>query len=258
MNEKLPVLFIGHGSPMNAILDNSFTQSLKALAQKITKPKAIMVISAHWQTKGTQVTCENEPRQIYDFYGFPDELYKVIYRPKGSGDYAEGVVKELSKENVHCDRAWGLDHGSWAVLKHMYPAADVPVFQMSLNDLGDEEYHYNMGRKLSFLREKGILIIGSGNIVHNLGRMNYDRNSEPFDWAVQFDDYIAEAITNRKHQEIMEYKKEGSSAKLSVPTNEHFLPLLYIAGLQEESDQVEFIYEGIQHGSMSMRCIRIG
>lgn len=254
----MPVLFIGHGSPMNALLDNSFTQAIGKVAENIPKPKAILVISAHFETNGTFITASDAPNQIYDFYGFPKELYDLKYSPTGSKKYAEMVAEELVDSEVKLTEEWGLDHGAWCILKHMYPKADIPVFQMSLNRLGDEKYHYNLGKKLSVLRERGILIIGSGNIVHNLGIMNYDMNSTPFDWASEFDTYVSEAIKCRTHENLISYENLGKSAKLSVPTKEHYLPLLYIAALQEESDEVNFIFKGIQHSSMSMTSIQIG
>ena len=258
MNKKMPVLFIGHGSPMNAILNNYYTEAICKSVENIPRPEAILVISAHWETEGTFITAADAPKQIYDFYGFPEELYNVKYNPTGAKKYAEMVARELADSNVMLTEKWGLDHGAWSVLTHMYPKADIPVFQMSLNRLGDEKYHYNLGRKLSVLREKGILIIGSGDIVHNLRIMNYEMDAEPFDWATEFDNYISEAIVSRTHDNIIFYEKLGKSAKLSVPTKEHYLPLLYIAGLQDESDEVNFIYKGIQHSSMSMTSIQIG
>ena len=258
MNKKMPVLFIGHGSPMNAVLDNSFTQALIKSTETIPRPVAILVISAHWETYGTLITSSDIPVQIYDFYGFPEKLYNLKYNPTGSKKYAEMVASELKDSKVKLTEKWGLDHGAWAILTHMYPKADVPVFQMSLNRLGDEKYHYNLGKKLSKLREQGILIIGSGNIVHNLGIMDYDMSATPFEWATEFDKYICDAVVNREHKNIISYQKVGKNAQLSVPTKEHYLPLLYIAGLQEAPDEVNFIYRGIQHGSMSMTCIKIG
>lgn len=258
MCNKLPVIFIGHGNPMNAILENPYTEALKKLGEEIPKPKAIMVISAHWETEGAYITGEDEPKQIYDFYGFPKELYELVYRPSGAKEYVEKVLIELMEENILMDSKWGIDHGAWAVLKHMYPKADIPVFQLSLNKNQNESYHYNLGKKLIKLREMGILIVASGNIVHNLGRMKYEMDAEPFDWAIEFDKFIAKAIAEGEHKKLIEYKKLGKIAELSVPTEEHYLPLLYIAALQQEEDKVKFIYEGIQHGSMSMRCIKIG
>ena len=258
MNKKMPVLFIGHGSPMNAVLSNEYTDAISKSTENIPRPEAILVISAHWETDGTFITSADSPEQIYDFYGFPQELYDMKYNPTGSKKYAQMVEDELNDSNIKLTDKWGLDHGAWAVLTHMYPKADIPVFQMSLNRLKDEKYHYNLGKKLSNLRDKGILIIGSGDIVHNLGIMDYDMNATPFDFATEFDNYISGSITSREHDNIISYQKMGESAKLSVPTKEHYLPLLYIAGLQEETDEVNFIYKGIQHGSMSMTSIKIG
>ena len=258
MNKKLPVLFIAHGSPMNAILNSPHTEAISKLTENIPKPEAILVISAHWQTKGTFITASDAPTQIYDFYGFPEELYNLKYNPTGAKKYAEMVAEELKDENVKLTEEWGIDHGAWCILTHMYPKADIPVFQLSLNRLGDEEYHYNLGKKLSKLREKGILIVASGNIVHSLQRMNYEMNSDTFNWASEFDDYILEAVKSRSHDKLISYESMGEMADLSVPTKEHYLPLLYIAGLQEESDEVSVIYKGIQHGSMSMTSIQIG
>lgn len=258
MNKKMPVLFIGHGSPMNAVLNNEYTQAISKEAQNIPRPEAILVISAHWETNGTFITSSDSPEQIYDFYGFPEELYNLKYKPIGAGKYAQMAFEEIKDSDVMLTKEWGMDHGAWSVLTHMYPKADIPVFQMSLNRLGDQQYHYDLGRKLSKLRDKGILIIGSGDIVHNLRIMNYDMNAIPFEWASEFDNYICGALINRKHDNLINYQKAGKSAQLSVPTKEHFLPLLYIAGLQGESDEVKFIYKGIQHSSMSMTSIQIG
>ncbi len=258
MNKKMPVLFISHGSPMNALLNNSYTEAISKWTENIPKPEAILVISAHWETNGTFITASDAPNQIYDFYGFPKELYNLKYNPTGAKKYAEIAAEELKDDNVMLTEEWGLDHGAWSILTHMYPKADIPVFQMSLNRLGDENYHYNLGKKLSTLREKGILIIASGNIVHNLGKMNYEMNSTPFNWASEFDNYISDAVKNRTHHKLISYEGLGEIAKLSVPTKEHYLPLLYIAALQEQWDKVNFIYSGIQHGSMSMTSIQIG
>jgi len=255
---KMPALFIGHGNPMNAIMDNSYTAALKEAAKSIPRPKAILVVSAHWMAQGTHITCADRPRQIYDFYGFPDELYQVKYSPSGAEGFVALIEEELREEGVTCSDKWGMDHAAWAVLVHMYPNADIPVVEMSLDMGRDEEYHYNMGKKLRGLRDKGILVIGSGNIVHNLWKMNREMDAAPFAWTIDFDSYIARALENNDHRALIDYKNAGDSAKLAVPTRDHYLPLLYIAGMQEEGDTLEFIYTGLQHSSMSMRCIRIG
>lgn len=257
MSKKLPVLFIAHGSPMNALENNDYTQSIKALAQKIDRPKAIMVISAHWTTRGTYITSEDQPKTIYDFYGFPEELYNIKYSPKGAKKYSNIALQILADENVKGTTSWGLDHGAWTILRHMYPDQDIPVFQMSLNLLLNEEEHYKLGKKLVSLRENGILIIGSGNIVHNLREINFEESTKPADWAIKFDEYVANAIRDRKHLELINYKSVGKSASLSVPTDEHYLPLLYIMALQEEGEKAEFVYEGIVSRSLSMRSVVI-
>lgn len=255
---KQPVLFIGHGSPMNAIMENTYTKMLNKLGEELDKPKAIMVISAHWKTIGTYINEEDSPKEIYDFYGFPEELYKVRYSTSGAKPYIKEAFKELKDYNVELTDTWGLDHGTWSVLKHIFPKGDIPVFQLSLNALGNEEYHYNLGRKLSKLREEGILIIGSGNIVHNLREMKDDKYAEPYDWAVKFNEFVANAVAEGKHDKLINYKEVGREALLSVPTNEHYLPLLYIVALKEEEDNVEFLFNEIEHGSLSMMSIKIG
>ncbi len=257
MSKKLPVLFIAHGSPMNALENNDYTRSIKALAQKIERPKAIMVISAHWTTRGTYITSEDKPKTIYDFYGFPEELYNIKYSPKGAKEYSKIALELLSEEKVEGTTSWGLDHGAWTVLKHMYPDADIPVFQMSINILLNEGEHYELGKKLASLREKGILIIGSGNIVHNLKEVDFAENAKPADWAVKFDEYVAKAIRDKRHLDLINYRSIGKAAKLSVPTDEHYLPLLYIMALQEENEKAEFLYEGIVSRSLSMRSVLI-
>lgn len=258
MSERLPVLFLAHGSPMNAILNNSFTEALKKLGKDLEKPKAIMIISSHWKTRGTYITVEDKPEQIYDFYGFPEELYNIKYSPKGAEKFAKFVIEELNNENIKGTDSWGLDHSAWAILKYIYPDADIPVFEMSLDASLNEQQHYDLGKTLSILREKGILIIGSGNIVHNLRVFEDDIDAAPFDWATKFDEYIYNAIRNNNHEGLINYLKAGTTAKLSVPTDEHYLPLLYIAAMQDKGDKVKLLHEGIQHGSMSMRCIQIG
>ncbi|MGL5641773.1 MAG: 4,5-DOPA dioxygenase extradiol [Paraclostridium sp.] len=258
MVKKQPVLFIGHGSPMNAIMENSYTERLNKLGEKLDRPKAIMVISAHWVTNGTYITEQDSPKEIYDFYGFPEELYKVKYSTSGAKPYINKVFEELKDYNVKLTDTWGIDHGAWCILKHIFPKADIPVFQLSLNALENEEYHYNLGKKLSNLREEGILILGSGNIVHNLREMKADKNANPYAWAAEFDEFVANAVIKGDHDKLINYKVIGREAFLSAPTDEHYLPLLYISALMEEGDKVEFIFTGIEHGSLSMTSIKIG
>jgi 4,5-DOPA dioxygenase extradiol len=254
---KMPVLFIGHGSPMNIVMDNDFTQSLKLLGTKLPRPKSILVISAHWLTKASLVTCMKNPQQIYDFFGFPPELYRVQYPCEGAPLDAQKVVR-LTKYLVNCSNEWGLDHASWAILKHMFPYADVPVFEMSLNCMMDPHYHYNIGRQLGVLRKEGVLIIGSGNIVHNLQLMEYNMEAEPYGWAVEIDEKIKSLILNGEHAKLVKYNKLGNYIAMAVPINDHYLPMIYTLALQEKDDDVTFIYEGIQNGSISMRSFVIG
>jgi 4,5-DOPA dioxygenase extradiol len=257
MNRRLPVLFIGHGSPMNAIENNDYTKMLKNLGETIEKPKAILIISAHWLTDGSYIDIQDEPKQIYDFYGFPDELYQLEYKPTGVKKYAEIAYESLKDFGVKSTTQWGLDHGAWAILKHLYPKADIPAFQLSLNNNFTPEEHYKLGLKLKYLRDKGFLILGSGNIVHNLRKIKFDSNATPFDWAIEFDSYIAKALTDNNHEALINYKNKGITEKLSLPTDEHYLPLLYIAALKEDDEKVGFLYEGIELGSLSMRSFII-
>ena len=264
MKDRMPVLFVGHGSPMNIILDNSFTRSLAAWGKRLPKPRAIMVVSAHWLTSGTFVTCTEKPKTIHDFYGFPPNLYSVNYPSPGSPHDAKSVIAIVRKTDVECDEKWGLDHASWSVLKHIYPDADVPVFELSLdysfNDWKPKpmQYHYDLAAELSELRTEGIMIIGSGNIVHNLSMIDWNIDAPVFPWAAEFDETVKRNILDRNHGNLIRYRNMGHGAELAVPTPDHYLPMLYALALQEKSEPVTFIYEGFQHGSISMRCFQIG
>ncbi len=253
---KMPAVFAGHGSPMNIMLDNDFTRALSKLGRDLPLPSAILVISAHWLTEGTFVTCQEQPEQIYDFYGFPQELYNYSYKAKGSPEKAAEVVKALRNFNAACG-GWGLDHASWAVLKHMYPAADIPVLELSICVGAEPEHHYMIGESLKPLRDEGFLIIGSGNIVHNLRLMKYETDAEPYGWAVEFDNKVKELIMKGDRAKIMNYEGLGEPARLSIPTNDHYLPLIYTMALSEEGEKASFIYEGIQNASVSMRTFII-
>lgn len=260
---KMPVIFIGHGSPLNITLDNDFTRSLSKLGKSLPRPKAIMVISAHWLTNGTYVTCMERPETIYDFYGFPDELYKIRYPSPGS-PHGGVLVKELMPE-VNCSHEWGLDHASWSILKHMYPKADIPVFEMSLdysfNDWHPKpvRYYYDLASGLAGLREKGILIIGSGNMVHNLELIDFhDMDAEPYDWALKIDKKIKSNLINRNHKDLINYPAMGKEAYLAAPTLDHYLPMIYTIALQGKNEPLTFIHEKFQNASISMRCFRIG
>ncbi|WMW24258.1 4,5-DOPA dioxygenase extradiol [Methanolobus sediminis] len=263
--EKMPVLFIGHGSPMNIILDNSYTRSLVKLGKELPRPEAIMVISAHWMTDGTFVTCNEKPKTIYDFYGFPRRLYELDYPAPGAPSEAELACKTVRKVPVECSNQWGLDHASWAVLKHMYPEADIPVFEMSIDYSFNEwhpkmmQYHYDLASELKELRNQGVLIIGSGNIVHNLGLIDFQNvDAEPYDWAVELDEKVKENLLSGNHIDLIEYLNMGEVAKLGVPTLDHYLPMIYAIALQEEGETLEFTHEGFQHASISMRGFKIG
>lgn len=256
---KMPVLFIGHGSPMNIILDNEYTRSLARLGALLPRPKMIAVISAHWLTQGTAVTAAEKPRIIYDFYGFPKALYDISYPCPGGIASSLQLSEVINKEKLKLDDQWGIDHGAWAVLKHMYPAADIPVVEISLDQTKSGKFHYELGKKLISLREEGVLVIGSGNIVHNLYQANFENlDAKPYSWAVEYDQAVKRCLLEQNHEALIEYEKLTPSAALAVPTNEHYLPLLYTLALQKAEDKISFIYEGMQNASISMRCIYIG
>jgi 4,5-DOPA dioxygenase extradiol len=260
----MPVLFIGHGSPMNIIFDNSYTRSLASLGRSLPKPKAILVISAHWLTKATSVTCMEKPKTIHDFYGFPDELYSILYPSPGAPHEARLVAEMVKNVKIDCGE-WGLDHASWAVLKHIYPAADIPVFEMSLAYTYNEwhpkplQYHYDLARELAGLRDRGVLIIGSGNIVHNLGMLDFENIDAPiFDWAGEFDEKVKKNLLNGNHDALVRYHELGRVSALAVPTLDHYLPMIYAVALQGKKEPLTFTHEGFQYGSVSMRCFKIG
>jgi len=258
MGVKMPALFLGHGSPMNIIDRNSFTEVLSGYQSRLPRPSAIMVVSAHWSTKGTFVTYNEHPKTIYDFYGFPDELYQLEYPCPGAPVFAELVRDTVKSVEIGLATDWGLDHASWSVLRHLYPDAEIPVFEMSLDYTKPLPFHYNLARELSPLREQGVMIIGSGNIVHNLRMTDFDDiNAQPYDWAIDFDQAVKNCLTDHRHQELIGYDTLPG-AQQAVPTNEHYLPMLYTIGLQGKDEPVEFIYKSFQNASMSMRCFRVG
>jgi 4,5-DOPA dioxygenase extradiol len=251
--QKIPTFFIGHGSPMNTVADNLFTQTLKNIAHSLDpKPKAILVISAHWETDGVWLTAADDPTTIHDFYGFPDELYQIQYPCKGSLTLAKEIQTIIS-DDCNLDRKRGLDHGVWSILRHLYPHADLPVLQLSMDRHKSLAQHFKLAQKLSSLREEGILIIGSGNIVHNLRVMKRTANAAPYDWAVTFDDYIKTALEKRDLNKIMDSK---ISENLAVPSWEHYMPLIYTLGASDESDKISFPYQGFEYASISMRAVR--
>ncbi len=254
--QTMPVIFVGHGNPMNAIEDNEFSRAWTKAGKSVPKPRAILCISAHWETEGTFVTAMDRPRTIHDFYGFPQELYEKDYPAPGSARLARLVQESVPRVRISPDLAWGLDHGTWAVLCRMFPKADVPVVQLSLDSSQGPEFHYELGRQLRLFRDKGVLIVGSGNMVHNLGHMSWE--DAAFDWAVEFDERIKRFILAGDHRSIIAYKDQGPAAKLAVPTNEHYLPLLYVLALQDKDEPVSFFAEKVTLGSISMRSLRIG
>ena len=256
IDEIMPALFVGHGSPMNAIEDNEFSHAWREAARQIPRPKAILCISAHWETHGTQITAMETPRTIHDFYGFPSPLFEKQYPAPGSPELASQVIKLLKGTSVLPDQSWGLDHGTWSVLCQMYPQADVPVVQLSLDRTIGAEYHYELGRQLLQLRREGVLLVGSGNIVHNLRMMVWEDTA--FDWAVKFDAYITKSILEHDHDSVIHYEKAGQAGMLSVNSAEHYLPLLYILGAGEKDEPVSFFADKLWGGSLSMRCVRIG
>jgi len=253
---QMPVLFIGHGSPMNAIEDNEFNHAWEAAARQIAKPKAILCISAHWETQGTQVTAMQAPRTIHDFYGFPRPLFEKQYPAAGSPALANRIIELVGELKVMPDQSWGLDHGTWSVLCRMYPQADVPVVQLSLDRESKNARHYQLGRELQPLRQEGVLIVGSGNIVHNLRMMVWEDTA--FDWAVEYDEKVKQWILDGEHESIIHYEKYGKPAMLAVNSAEHYLPLLYILGLKDKDEPISFFADKLWGGSLSMRCVRFG
>lgn len=253
---QMPILFLGHGSPMNAIQNNQFTKIHAALGKTLPQPKAILMISAHWMTKGTWVTHMKNPKTIHDFGGFPQELFNVQYPAKGFPELAKKIQTEILNPKIFLDDAeWGLDHGAWSVLKHIYPAANIPVVQLSLDMTKPASYHFELGQKLKFLRDENILIMASGNIVHNLGKIDWNENAPAPAWATEFDSWVKTQINSRQFTPLAFETPPSEAAKLSVPTAEHYLPLLYILGASSPTDKVQYINEGFQNASISMRSV---
>ncbi len=255
--QKMPAFFIGHGNPMNAIYDNAFTKKLNTIRNTISKPKAILVISAHWITKGTYVSTNPHPKTIYDFGGFPDKLFRVKYEPSGAPELAKEIKQKVNYTSVSEDDKMGLDHGAWTILKHIYPSADIPVFQLSIDYSKPAAYHYELAKQLNYLRYKGVVIIGSGNIVHNLGMVDFNNPNSAYDWAIEFDSTVKKLLDKGDDTALINYEKLGKSALLSIPTNDHYLPMLYILGLRDKGEQVSYIYESMEMGSLSMRSFVI-
>ncbi|MCX6754763.1 MAG: 4,5-DOPA dioxygenase extradiol [Candidatus Nomurabacteria bacterium] len=256
----MPLLFIGHGSPMNAIEDNEFTKNFVRVAKEIERPKAIVCISAHWFTNGTKVTAMEKPKTIHDFFGFPQELYHIDYPANGDIELANEIKNLFSPVSVELNNDWGLDHGTWSILRHMYPDADIPVVQISIDYNEHTQYHFDLSKKLSSLRSKGILIIGSGNIVHNLGKIdfkNIETSDYGYDWAKSAQNNVDASIVSGDFNFLIDYKKDGNDLNMAIPTPEHFLPLIYILGLKEENEKIEFFNNVLVGGSISMTSLKI-
>ena len=255
----MPAIFFGHGNPMNALADNSFTQAWAKIGQSIPKPSAILCVSAHWYVPAVAVTAMDRPRTIHDFGGFPRELFEVEYPAPGSIDLAQRVGELLDDDIQMDDSRWGLDHGTWSVLCHVYPAANIPVVQLSINETEPAEFHYSLARKLLPLRDEGVLVVGSGNLVHNLHTYAWGKHDvEPFDWAVRFENTARQLMVAGDHEPLVNYESLGRDAMLSAPTPDHYLPLIYILGLQRSDDVVTFPVEGFDGGSISMLSVQIG
>lgn len=252
----MPALFVGHGSPMNAIEDNEFSRAWQSAAENLPRPKGILCISAHWETQGSLVTAMGKPRTIHDFYGFPKELFEKQYPAPGSPELADRIIQLVGDGKIMPDQSWGLDHGTWSVLSRMYPEAVIPVVQLSLDRQLSPAEHYALGRKLNQLRQEEVLIIGSGNIVHNLRLMVWEDSA--FDWAVEYDAKVKQWILDGDHGSIIHYERYGRPALLAVNSAEHYLPLLYVLGLQQPLEPANFFAEKLWGGSLSMRCVRLG
>jgi 4,5-DOPA dioxygenase extradiol len=259
--ERMPVLFIGHGSPMNAIETNEFTTKWADLGKKLPTPKAVLVVSAHWLTRGTHVTAMEMPKKINDFGGFPRPLFESTYPAKGNPQLAEEVKSLISSTDVGLDHDWGLDHGAWSILKQMYPDANIPVLQLSIDFYKSGAYHYELVKQLSALRDKGVLILGSGNMVHNLRMVAFDKMAVPnygYDWAKEANGLFKKHILDGNHQALFDYEKLGESVRLAVPTPDHYYPLLYTLGLQDKKDNISLFNDQMQAGSLSMTSVLIG
>jgi 4,5-DOPA dioxygenase extradiol len=259
-DSKMPVFFIGHGSPMNGIEINEFSQNWASLVKDIQHPKAVLCISAHWLTRGTRVTAMNNPGTIHDFSGFPQELYDVEYAAAGNPELAKEISSTIKNITVEHDHEWGLDHGCWTVVRHMYPKANIPVLQLSIDITKPAEYHYSLAKQLADLRKKGVLIIGSGNMVHNLGKIDWRNINVPnhgFDWAQEINEIFKSKILKGEHKLLIQYQNFGNSAKLAIPTPDHYLPLIYALALQDKNDDIEIFNDKFVGGSLTMTSVKI-
>jgi 4,5-DOPA dioxygenase extradiol len=255
----MPAIFFGHGNPMNALADNSFTQAWREIGRSIPKPKSILCISAHWYIAGVAVRAMEQPRTIHDFGGFPRELFEVQYPAPGTPELARRINELLGGDIIEDESSWGLDHGTWSVLCHVFPEANIPVIQLSINETEPSRFHYDLAKKLAPLRDEDILIVGSGNLVHNLHTYAWGRHDvEPFDWAVRFESRARDLMLAGNHDPLVDYESMGRDAMLAAPTPDHYLPLLYILGLRQSDDAVTFPVEGFDGGSISMLTVKVG
>ncbi len=257
---KMPLLFVGHGSPMNGIEDNEFSQRWQQMGKEIPQPKAVLCISAHWLTKGTHVTAMEAPRTIHDFGGFPQELFQVQYPAPGNPELAQITANAISSTTVGLDHDWGLDHGTWTVVRHMYPQANIPVLQLSIDYHKPAAYHYELGKELAALRNKGVLIIGSGNMVHNLRMIDWtkmDQSTFGFDWAIEMNEKFKQHILKDEHQAMINYQNFGAAGKNAIPTPDHYYPLLYVLGLKDKNEKVSFFNDKAVMGSITMTSVKI-
>ncbi|MCH6198381.1 4,5-DOPA dioxygenase extradiol [Aquiflexum sp. LQ15W] len=257
----MPALFIGHGSPMNGIEDNEFSRQWSVLGKEIPKPSAVLVVSAHWLTRGTWITAMTHPKTIHDFGGFPQELFEVQYPAPGSPSMAKETTELITTVPVGLDHEWGLDHGTWMVVRHMYPEANIPVLQLSIDYYESPDFHYRLGKELGELRKRGVLIIGSGNMVHNLRMVAWDKLNEPefgFDWALEMNALFKSKIESKDHRDLIDYRNLGHAGKLAIPTPDHYFPLLYLLGIQGEKEEISFFNDKAVGGSLTMTSVRFG
>ncbi len=261
VSQTMPVLFLGHGSPMNAIEENEFTRGFQHISKTLPKPKAIICVSAHWFTKGTKVTAMEMPKTIHDFGGFPQELFEQQYTAIGSPELAKETKQLLHPNFVELDEHWGLDHGAWTVLKHLFPKADIPVIQLSIDYTKDANYHFELAKQLTSLRQKGVLIIGSGNIVHNLRMVdwkNFDKDNYGYDWAIEARETVNTYLLEGNYQPLIDYTKQSKAFQLAIPTPDHYLPLIYSLGLQQKNEKIQLFNDKLLAGSLSMTSLKIG
>jgi 4,5-DOPA dioxygenase extradiol len=257
--DVMPVLFVGHGSPMNGIEDNEFSQRWKAMAKETPTPKAVVVVSAHWYTKGTFITAMGNPKTIHDFGGFPKALFDVQYPAPGSTQLAKETASLIHSTSVGLNHDWGLDHGTWTIVRHMYPDANIPVLQLSIDYTKGGQYHYELANELQELRKKGVLIIGSGNMVHNLRMISWEMiNGGGYDWADEMNETFKNLISRKEHASLINYQNLGTAARLAIPTPEHYIPLLYIIGMQTKKDDVSFFNDKAVGGSLTMTSVKVG